>query len=87
MNAIRVQYVGPTETRGSRWRVTCDQWRTDVPYDAGMPEGMDGARLAADAFVESFPRLSSLRAAGYRLVGGALDGDLGYAFVWMEAAP
>lgn len=48
MQAIRTQYRGPTNTRGSRVIVTCDAKRITVPWDhaLGAPENHVAAARA-----------------------------------------
>ena len=33
MQAIEVKYLGPTETKGSRWKAECERGSITVPYE------------------------------------------------------
>jgi len=74
--AIRVRYLGPTNTLGSRWRV----WRADeiaaddpdamtVPYDHAL-NGSDGACAAVAQYLEA---KESESWAGRWVLAGAND--------------
>lgn len=36
MKAIIVKYLGPTDTKGSRWKASCDGGSCTVPYDHAL---------------------------------------------------
>lgn len=49
MQAIRTVYLGPTDTRGSRIKATCEGGTTTVPYPHEKSSGADAHSVAAIA--------------------------------------
>jgi len=78
-----VQYVGATNTRGSRWRASIRRgvgadnvWRASVPY-------ADGPDAAASAVVDAF---NAAMGADWRVSGAALSLDGGNLYAYPLAA-
>ena len=74
MQAIRVKYVGPTNSKGSRWSVSCSGGRMFVPLDNSLRD--DGKRNAALALAAKlgWPNADTL-------VSGTLpDGSTAFVF-------
>lgn len=86
--AVLVRFLGPTNYRGSRWVATGDHpiRRAVVSYDYGQRQGIENARLAADALIAKWAadyaeRYPDAPAWPHRIVaGGHLPGG-DYAFI------
>ena len=74
LQAIRVQYLGPTNYRGARLKATCDAGTATIsyPYESNRDEGH---RAAAQALLDKL-------GWDYLMVGGVLK-DGSTAFVLM----
>lgn len=78
MQAIVTKYHGSTNTRGSRISATAEAGRIMLSWDHAL-NGSDNHMAAAQALAD---KMGWTVAAGYpALVGGALPGNAGYAFV------
>jgi len=76
--AIVTKFHGPTNTRGSRVSATAEAGRITLSWDHAL-NGSDNHMAAAQALAD---KMGWTREAGYpALVGGALPGCAGYAFV------
>ena len=76
--AIVTKFHGPTNTRGSRISATAEAGRIMLSWDHTL-NGSDNHVAAARALAD---KMGWTVAAGYpALVGGALRGNAGYAFV------
>jgi hypothetical protein len=76
--AIVTKFHGPTNTRGSRISATAEAGRIILSWDHAL-NGSDNHMAAAQALAD---KMGWTREAGYpALVGGALPGNAGYAFV------
>ena len=93
MQAIVTKYLGPTNSRGSRIKATCDGGSLSVPYDYALNE-YDRHKQACDALRLKLAKASESRnGRDYKkspwlwpMVGGGLPGNGGYAFVFIEGA-
>lgn len=83
--AITVRYVGPTNTRGSRWIARADhpEGRAVVSYDYALDAGMDNAKTAADALIAKWndPRHRSPDGPQWSLLAGGHNHEHGYVFI------
>ena len=46
MKAIIVKYLGPTDTKGSRWKASCDGGSRTVPYDHALDSDKNATAAA-----------------------------------------
>jgi hypothetical protein len=80
MQAIQTKYIGPTNTRGSRYKAWCDAGSLTVPADYSL-EPEDNHRAVAHALRD---RLKWNDRSG-RLVSGSLpNGDYAHVFIISE---
>ncbi|MGZ8888002.1 MAG: hypothetical protein ACXW1D_00420 [Halobacteriota archaeon] len=80
MQAIHTKYFGPTNSKGSRIKATCDAGSVTIPYPHEL-SGMDCYKAAADALVK---KLGWTDAYYGELVGGGLPNNGGYVFVFVQ---
>lgn len=78
MQAIHTKYIGPTNTRGSRIKATCDAGSVTIPYPYDL-SGQACHRAAALALVTKLGWDDPHYGAG--LLGGALPNNAGYCFI------
>ena len=81
MQAILTKYIGPTNTRGSRIKATCDAGSIYIPYPHEL-SGQAVYREAAEALVKKLGWDSPYY--GPLLGGGLSDGS--YVFVFNNHA-
>lgn len=88
MQAILTRYFGPTNSRGSRIKASCERGSITIPYDD--THGADAAHIAAaQALVDKFTREDAQRYATRphsnpwlrRRVMGALDRGMVHVFL------
>ncbi len=79
LKAITTTYHGPTDYSGSRITARCEARRITVPYDHGLS--------ADDNHIEAARGLRDLVGWPGAMVGGALPGGRGYAFVFVAPTP
>lgn len=94
MQAIVTKYLGPTNSRGSRIKATCEAGSLSVPYDYGLSDygrhkqACDALRLKlAKSIAKRHPGEDYRKSSWLKpMVGGGLPGGSGYAFVFVEGA-
>jgi hypothetical protein len=78
MQAIHTKYIGPTNTRGSRIKATCDAGSVTIPYPHELSD-QACHRAAAVALVVKLGSDDPHYGAG--LLGGELPNNAGYCFI------
>jgi hypothetical protein len=78
MQAIITKFIGPTNTRGSRIKATCEAGHITIPYPHAENTGT-AHRMAAQALVD---KLGWTTTNYGPLVGGGTPDGTGYAFVF-----
>ncbi len=73
MQAIKTQYLGPTDTKGARIKATCDAGSVTVPWDYEL--STEGNHHLAAVMVR--------RKLGWDEYGTLVGGSLGHVFVWV----
>ena len=82
MQAIHTKYIGPTNTRGSRIKATCDAGSVTIPYPYEL-SGQACHRAAAEALAAKLGWDDQDYGAG--LLGGCLPKNAGYCFIFDNA--
>lgn len=77
MQAIETKYLGPTNSRGSRVKATCEAGSITLSWDDALNPS-DNHDAAARALILSLEWDSAARGAWYR---GATKGSAGYVYV------
>ena len=81
MQAIVTKYHGPTNSKGSRIKATCDAGSVTIPYPHEL-SGEDKHRAAADKLVAKLGWTDKFYG---ELVGGGLPNNGGMVFVFTGA--
>lgn len=92
MQAILTRYYGPTNTKGSSIKASCERGSILVPYPHECNEGHDAHRFAAQALLDKFVAEDrknygpdSKPAWGRPFVSGGLpNGDWAHVFLPQE---
>ena len=88
MQAILVRYLGPTNSRGSRFKASCDRGSVTIPYPYAAHRS-DAPRQAAQALVDRFLAEDAKTGTppeqnpwGRPMVSGGLPNNGGTVFVF-----
>ena len=81
MQAIRTKYLGPTDTRGSRIRASCDAGSITIPYPHEL-SGQAVHRAAVDALLIKLDWASDQMHQDGPMLGGSFSKGGEYVFVF-----
>ena len=91
MQAILVRYLGPTNSRGSRLKASCDRGSVTVPYNYGLSHDSReeaAARMLVEKFLAEDQKLYGTMPEdnpwNRPMLHGGLPGNGGEVFVFTE---
>lgn len=82
LQAIHTHWLGPTNLRGARIKAVCESRSLTVPYDHSVIGDVNHETAARTLW-----ELMEWNQPGFRLVGGCLPGNGGYAWVQFRDPP